>query len=388
MAKDKKWQNRIVKYGEEDPNQLLANPFNHRIHSRIQQGHLESILDEVGWVDDVKVNVTTGHIIDGHLRVTLALRNDQKVPVKYVEISEEEKLILATFDWITGEAGIDVEQLGDILEEIDFDLDILDDLANDYGIEFGDDLPEDPGAQIDKAKELREKWGVESGQLWKLGEHRIICGDCTDEAVVDRLMGREREGSYGLITDAPYNIAMRRSGQIEGDNQTDEEFDLFLDAWLRLFSGAKFAFICIGFREYPRLATKAKSYWKETNCIVWGKPSIGLGGKDGGYRFQHELIWLGGVTVRDKSLGDLWLFDRDNNTIHPTLKPIGIFEKIIKDTGAHVVYDPFLGSGTTLIACERLSRKCRGIEIEPKYIAVTLERWHEMTGQTPELLDG
>ena len=114
------WRNRIVGVGEERPDQLLANPHNWRVHPRSQQNALSGVLDEVGWVDQVIVNRTTGHVIDGHLRVSLALRrNEPTVPVLYVELSEEEeKLILATFDPIGAMATADSEKLEELLRDV------------------------------------------------------------------------------------------------------------------------------------------------------------------------------------------------------------------------------------------------------------------------------
>lgn len=114
------WRNRIVRTGEEAPDQLLANPKNWRIHPKHQQAALEGVLGDVGWVQQVIVNERTGHVVDGHLRVSLALRRDEpRVPVVYVDLSEdEEALILATLDPITALAAMDREQLGDLLTDV------------------------------------------------------------------------------------------------------------------------------------------------------------------------------------------------------------------------------------------------------------------------------
>ena len=206
------WLSRIVDEGAEPPDQLLANPGNWRIHPRAQQEALAGVLDEVGWVQRVIVNRTTGNLVDGHLRATLAMRrNEPLVPVQYVELTEEEeKLILATLDPLAAMAVADAEQLEALLQDIATGDEavqaMLEELAGEVGIAYGEqeDPPEDAGAQIDRAEELREQWGVESGQLWKLGEHRVICGDCTDAAVVEQVMGGERAGA--VVTDPPYGI--------------------------------------------------------------------------------------------------------------------------------------------------------------------------------------
>lgn len=137
------WRNRIVGYGEEDPEQLLANPANWRVHPKNQQDALAGVLDEVGWVDDILVNRTTGHVVDGHLRVTLSLRRGEKsVPVKYVELSEEEEhKILATLDPLAALAVADREALGALLQSVQSSdaavQEMLSGLAEREGMFFG-----------------------------------------------------------------------------------------------------------------------------------------------------------------------------------------------------------------------------------------------------------
>lgn len=151
MAHSDPYQNRIVGYGEADPADLLANPRNWRIHPKAQQDALEGVLEGVGWVDDVIVNKRTGFVVDGHLRVSLALRHDHpSVPVKYVDLSEEEEsLVLATLDPIAAIATADVEKLGFLFEGIETDhegiLALLDDLAHKTGLTYGDvkDIPKE-----------------------------------------------------------------------------------------------------------------------------------------------------------------------------------------------------------------------------------------------------
>lgn len=134
------WKNRIVGSGEEKPDQLLANPLNFRVHPQGQQEALEGVLSEVGWVQEVIVNKTTGHLIDGHLRVTLAMRKGEgAIPVKYVELTEaEEKLILSTFDPISALAATDKEKLDELLQDVSSGSmavqQLLSDLAEKAGI--------------------------------------------------------------------------------------------------------------------------------------------------------------------------------------------------------------------------------------------------------------
>jgi len=153
MTNTQAWQNRIVGYGEEPPEQLLANPRNFRVHERFQQDALSGVLESVGVVQNVICNRTTGHLIDGHLRVTLAMRaNQPSIPVTYVELSpEEEALVLATFDPITALAATDEAQLRDLLAEVETEdaaiQALLNDLANDAGVASSDDAEAKPKAK-------------------------------------------------------------------------------------------------------------------------------------------------------------------------------------------------------------------------------------------------
>lgn len=135
------WQNRIVSSGEEAPDQLIPNPLNWRIHPEEQQKHLETVMDTVGWVQRVIVNKQTGRVVDGHLRVALAVsRNETSVPVDYIDVSEEEeRLILASFDWLTMLATPNTENMAALLNEIDMG-DEIDGLLESITNEFELDL--------------------------------------------------------------------------------------------------------------------------------------------------------------------------------------------------------------------------------------------------------
>lgn len=302
---------------------------------------------------------------------------------------------MAIMDNRTSEQGLawDAVVVEDLLNEIKDDegeLDAyLESLAKDTGAVIGDEPPEDQGAQIDKAEELREKWGVKLGQLWQLGEHRLICGDCTDKVVVDRVMGGETAGA--VVTDPPYGI--NREG-IENDDpeglralfdgclsvmpiidavvietQSPRLFPLWLDASRE--AGHKFERLLWLYRK------QAKTFpwhgWtlaSDAICVstvghpTWPAPK----------EYKHD-------TYVKTELEEKWL-----TGLHTTIKPGWVIEHLAENTDG-ILYEPFNGSGTTLIACERLNRKCRAVEISPAYCAVAIQRWVDMTGQEPVLLD-
>jgi len=240
----------------------------------------------------------------------------------------------------------------------------------------------DAGAQVDKAAELQAHWGTALGQMWQLGEHRLICGDCTDADVVARVMQGEK--AVCVVTDPPYGIGWNgnytrfsKGGIAESSTNYD---DIHGDAqpfdpsqWLGfdevVFWGANF----FG-------ASLPVGTW-----LVWDKRSA-----DGtSFLADAELAWQkGGAGVYIKSINQQSEKSKSRDIYHPTKKPIELMRWCIeglKSTG--LILDPFSGSGTTIIACEQLGRKCRAVEISPGYVAVALQRFADSTGKTPVLVE-
>jgi len=247
-----------------------------------------------------------------------------------------------------------------------------------------------------------------------LGEHRLICGDCTDKAVVDRVMGEEK--ATLLFTDPPYGVdigaknRMLNSFQKAGRNLTDIESDTASESDLRdmLLSAFKLAkeyladdcsvFVCSpqGGSLGLMMMMMMDAGLEIKHVLNWAKnsPTFSLGRLD--YEYQHEPILFTWVKTHKRyKRGDfqtsLWHVDKPRHSAeHPTMKPIELPANAIlnhTDEG-DVVYEPFCGSGTDILACERLSRKCRAIEISPAYCAVSIQRWVDATGGEPELIDG
>jgi len=269
------------------------------------------------------------------------------------------------------------------------------------GFDLDGNKPDDPGAQIDKAAELQKKWQTATGQLWQLGEHRLICGDCTNPEVITKLMGSEK-GEITFI-DPPYNALkswhkdeahgetrLDPSKWFENDNMEWPDYWNFIERLFKSLQGHS-VYVCCDYRIYAGIRDKIEGAGYEIkHCIVWKKNVWGLGKR---YRFQHEFIvyackgdapFYGG---HDKS--DVWEIDIHKTTEHNTPKPVELPEQAIQNSSAAnaIIFDGCLGSGTTLIACERLHRKCRAVEISAGYCAVTLQRFFDMTGILPELMD-
>lgn len=386
------WANRITGYGEETPKALAAkvHPMNWRTHPEYQAEALEMTLDKIGWIDDVIINTTTGRMIDGHLRVKQALAKGVKsVPVKYVELTEEEeRLALATFDPIAALAEADAEMLARLNEETETDLSQFfseDDWAALMPGETNEGADTPP--QIDRAAELQAQWGTELGQLWALGEHRLICGDCTDGEVVARVMGGEKAAL--CLTDPPYGINI--TGHANGFGvATDKSRKKTGDQWdTNIPDAATFTNM---FRvSKNQIVFGANYFWEHfysSQCyIVWDKrgdlPDVPF--------YDTEFAWTSFIEKPSKRyvvINHGFIRDEKEYRHHPTQKPTKLFTMILSDFSSEndIILDHFLGSGTTLIACQNLNRKCRAIEIDAGYVAVTLQRFQDHTGIKPELV--
>lgn len=257
---------------------------------------------------------------------------------------------------------------------------------------------------IDHADELTAKWKVEMGQIWELGNHRLAVGDCTETGVMSGLMLGEK--AHVCWTDPPWNVDY--GGNIEEENaqgykkrtmkndNLGEKFPAFVQAavksiWDCCVPGAML-YLVMGAQEWPTIdkALRDKGFhWSST--IVWMKDQLVLSRKD--YHTQFEPLWYGwkGDAARirevvDRKQSDVWQIDRPKRSDdHPTMKPLPLVERSLLNSSlpGDLVLDPFVGSGTTLIVCEQLQRRCRAVELDPIYAAVTIERWHLFTGLMP-----
>jgi len=394
------WRTRIVGHGEEAPDQLLANPGNWRIHGKAQQEALAGVLDEVGWVQDVIVNQRTGHMIDAHLRVTLAMRhNEPMIPVVYVDLApEEEALVLATLDPLSAMATTDAAQYDALLRDVETQSaavqEMLAKTAADAGLYLAP--PEAPEPQVDRAEELREQWQTERGQVWEIPSkvtpgkaHRIMCGDSTAEADVARLLAGAKP--LLMVTDPPYGVkydplfrqealgtADRRAGAVANDDRAD-----WGDAWA-LFSGDVFycwhamrkATVVGESIEAAGFVIRAEIVWTKSYQAPFGR---------GHYHAGHESCWYAvrrGAQARwcgPDNESTVWAIGLDDTALggHGTQKPIECVARPIRNHEGDV-YDPFLGSGTTAVAAEQTGRICHGMELEPRYTAVALQRLSDM----------
>ncbi len=249
------------------------------------------------------------------------------------------------------------------------------------------------------------KKSINLGDIFQLGEHRLICGDAMNEKHVQSLIGEEKVKL--ILTDVPYGVALvegkkgfSQSKQehvpIKNDHiQSDEEFRSFTNRWLdpiknRLERKNTYYIFNSDKMMFPMREALLDQGFKFSQLLVWAKTGAVIGRLD--YLPQHELIaygWKGKhefLKSKDKSI--LISPKTKKNTLHPTMKPVSILRKLILNSTCRedLVYDPFGGSGSTLIACEQTRRKCLMIEIEPKYCQVIIDRWEKLTGQKSILL--
>ena len=245
-----------------------------------------------------------------------------------------------------------------------------------------DDIPETPEEPISKP-----------GDLWLLGNHRLLCGDATVLGDVERVL----DGGLADLTfcDPPYNVdyaggASRKTDRrIENDN-LGNAFEAFLyDACVNIVSVTKGGiYICMSSSELHTLQkafVDAGGHW--STFIIWAKNRFTLGRSD--YQRQYEPVLYGWKEGTDhfwcgaRDQGDVWFIDRPHkNDLHPTMKPVALVERAVRNSSKSrdIVLDPFGGSGTTLIACEKAGRSGRLIEMDPKYADVIVKRWQEFTG--------
>ena len=433
MSKQRRWANRIVGYGEENPDQLAANPLNWRLHPAAQQQALEGGLDELGWIQSVTVNRRTGYVVDGHARVALALRaGEPTVPIAYIDLSpEEERLALLTLDPIGAMAAQDHDQVAALLElgtaaESAALQAVIDALAEAAHIteEPAEGLT-DPDAVPAPARTTTTRLG----DAWRLGSHRLLVGDATDPEDLGRLMdGAEADL---LLTDPPYGVAYvgktAEALTIQGDDEDAGATRDLVATALRLAplraGGAFYVFSPAGATETAfRLAIQDAGH-ELRQCLVWVKQQFVMGRQD--YHWRHESIlygWRDGAahyfvpdrtldTVIDDDLdvdhmskADLQqlvrtLLDDPHTTVlredrphrselHPTMKPAALVRRLMQNSSraGDLVLDPFGGSGTTLIAAEQTGRRCCMLELDPIYADVVVKRWSDFTGEEPEPL--
>ncbi len=260
----------------------------------------------------------------------------------------------------------------------------------------------------DAVPELPEDPITKLGDIWKLGNHRVMCGDSTLINNFDKLCTEQADM---IFTDPPYGMSygggraagstqkgalVKAHGMIKNDDLRDDALislvrDSLTTSLIKAKQGCS-AYICFTWRTYNEFYKAiTDAGYKIKNCVVWDKKSIGLGQSH--YRPQHEFIfYCGEQWYGDKAQSDVWQMSRGATSkyVHPTQKPVELICKAVENSSKNedVIIDCFGGSGSTVIACEKLNRKARVMELDPKYCDVIVKRWEDFTGLKAELENG
>lgn len=393
---------------------ITKAPYNPRksLHPDSRVGkQLRSSLDAYGCVQTLVWNERTGHLVAGNQRFDVMLASGvQRVRVSVVDLPlDREKQLNIALNAIDGEW--DEGALADVLAEItsgdSFDAESIGFSSSEIDRLLADQqtadvvTAEDDAAAAEPGPARVEV--TQPGEIIELGEHRLACGDCTDGELLGRLLGDTK--AHLLFTDPPYNVAYnaadRPSGAsaadsrpIANDKMTESEYRAFTEAWLahakdRLVPGGGF-YIWNGFANFGMLAeVLASMKLAPKHVITWAKESFSPGFGD--YNEQTEFCLYGrkaGGRRRwhgPKNESTLWSIPRDRTLLyrHPTQKALPLAERAIRNSSARAetVLDPFLGSGTTLVAAARLGRRCVGTEVDPLYCDVIVRRFIAAAGR-------
>lgn len=428
------YRNRVIGLRVMPVSELLDNPRNWRKHPDAQKAGLDAVMRQVGVIDVVRYNEPTGRLWDGHLRKKLfSVDPSAQVVVLVTDLSEEEEAVaLATFDPLAGMASGDRDALAALLDELKDAQVVIEDealdslmrrVASEANINWRApaDPPADPGAAVDEHEALLAKWSVSRGQLWEIPSltvpgraHRLLCGDSTNADDVIRLMNGERARLFA--TDPPYlvnydgaNHPHRWNGPENnkdwGDKYRDWDnpahgealYDGFVAMAVAHAIAEDAAWYCWhAFRNQAML----ERVWERHGAfvhqqIIWVKDNSTL--THSWYLWLHEPCFFGWVKghkpprMSEDFPSTVWQFPAlvDREKLHPTSKPVELFAiPMAQHTRiGDVCYEPFSGSGSQHVAGEQNGRLVYGLEIQPAFVAVILERLAGM-GLEPRLVEG
>jgi DNA modification methylase len=375
---------------------------------KIPQSAIDKVagsIKEFGWRQPIVVD-KEGVIIVGHTRLKGAMKLGLKeVPIHVADqLTDSQVKAYRLADNRTGqETGWDDELLSLELKELsELDLDLvltgfddkeINQIINQYSDNKEGNIGDD---EIPGEIETR----TNPGDLWLLGNHRLICGDATNEG--DYIILSNNQKADMVFTDPPYNVnysgrGKNNLGTIQNDNMSNDAFQLFLndsfnliDKYIKPLSSL---YVCHGdSKTDAKIAFEIVfgKYFKKSSTIIWVKQSAGMGWQD--YRVQHEPILYGWKEGDGKhpfyggrTKSTIWNINRDNQAKykHPTQKPLALIEEALKNSSKEedIILDPFGGSGSTLLACEKTNRKALTLELDPKFCDVIIQRWEDYTGQ-------
>ncbi|MBI4564387.1 MAG: DNA modification methylase [Planctomycetes bacterium] len=399
-------RDRIVAFRRVKASAIKSHPRNWRTHPKRQREALKGILAEVGYADALLTRELPDgslQLVDGHLRAETT--PDMEVPVLVLDLDEQEAAkLLVSLDPLAAMAGSDGDRLEALLAEVKTSDEALGrmirDLARDAGIETNTPLEDDA------APEPPEVAVTQPGDLWILDRHRLLCGDSTKREDVERLMNGARASL--MATDPPYLVDYSGGNHPQSwhnhpetrDKSWDEYRDPkassdFFYAFLRLaLDVALRENVAIYQWHASRRQALVEEAWSRAGLlvhqqIIWNKARPIL--THSHYMWQHEPCFYGWVEGEppalrpDPCLTTVWQIDQKEaqDGIHPTQKPLEIFAIPIRShtRPGDIVYEPFCGSGSQIIAAEKLGRRCFAMELEPKFVDAAVARWQRVAGK-------
>ena len=382
---------------EVEPSKLIPYNNNPKKHPESQVNKIASSIKNNGFVQPIVVDKNNEVIIGhGRLQASKKLGLDKVPVIKHESLSEAEVKALRLADNRIAESGWEEEQLAVELEQLtesdDFE-DLIHGFNDDEISEYLDSLTdetdlEDPETEDPETVET----DIQEGEIFKLGRHRLMCGDSTNDEHVKALMDGEKADM--VFTDPPYGIEFQSNSR---DNKFDElkNDDKILDFTDKLerFAGSKaHRYICTGEQVYPVWRELFSSNYK--NTLIWDKGSGGMGDLENDYAPQYEMIIYcnpSNTSLNGSRDSNVWSVKRDdvNSYSHPTQKPVELPAKAIKNSSnqGDIVLDLFTGSGSTLLAAEQTGRKAFCMELDSKYCQVIVNRWESLTGKQHEVLE-
>ena len=375
---------------------LIPYARNSRTHDESQVAQIAASIKEFGWTNPILLDGENG-IIAGHGRVLAAQKlGESKVPT--IELSHmtdtQKKAYIIADNKLALNAGWDNQLLAlefDDLKDAGYDLgltgfslDEINDLTPEVieeGLTDKDAVPDVPDEPITKL-----------GDIYKLGNHRLMCGDSTSIDAVDKLMDGQKADM--VFTDPPYGVEyqsnMRTKSQKFDVLANDDQF-LDIAPILEVFSRG-WMFVWTSWKVQTKWIEQMVAFGYPSNIVIWHKPGGGIGDLKKTFSSDYEvaLVWHRGAELEGKRIGSVWKISKDSSMsyVHPTQKPVALAEEALDKTtkSKAVVMDLFGGSGSTLIACEKTNRHARLMELDPKYCDVIVKRWEDFTGKKAELL--
>lgn len=370
---------------------LIPYVNNSRTHSDEQVNQVASSIKEFGFTNPILID-EDGGIIAGHGRVMAATKlNLDSVPtITLSNLTDAQKKAYVIADnQLALNSGWDLDKLKleiENLEELDFNIDLLG-FDDDFLDGLLDEEVNEGLVDEDAVPEVPEDPVTVDGDVWVLGEHRLMCGDSMSIDSVDQLLKGKKADM--VHTDPPYGVSYQSNMREASDKfEVIKNDDVFLDIAPVIEACSKgWVFVWTSWKVLTTWIELFEGFGYPTNQVIWFKGGGGIGDLKRTFSSDYEtaLVWHRGSELTGKRIGSVWKVEKDSASsyVHPTQKPVALPEEAITKTTrkGDVILDLFGGSGSTLIACEKTKRNARIMELDPKYCDVIVKRWQDFTGK-------